>query len=914
MNSKSKNLLLYILKPDGQIEELDLDDLPSKLISVNVIYLYHNEKRRLYIWIGKNAGQKLKNSIPIAEKIILEKNPDISIIRHFTVDEGNESSDFWADTLLDQDLIRKKQRRWAEFRLEKYAFLSDLKINITSAKNVGNFETALNYIEQLIQTAREIYDWDIIEEYTKLKEQILRVKDLKSRKSEIKGQIPHMIAKLDSLIKDKKFIDAHNTSEVIREYYSILFNESIPSKFQRSLNSEKILYDNYLRQKKDFQELLEQFEALFPERNLKDLHRIGQKILRIHEEIPELEINSLIKEKIDKIEDDYKLWEKEEQKFNQKLKMFKERYEDAKYKHEYEHAFQTLNQIIDFLNSSNHSSELIRWKQEKETLQELKDAWTKQEKETQSKRNKNIEYIQNAKEEIEQFLSNHQFPETFSHVEKLYLFALQTKDEELQKDVSDYRDQINERVTNLKLLEDLVKKINSWEEILPELENQKQYNKILSDLAIFLSNEILSNSPENKEHLEKIKRSIEKKKAAYEENLSLYNRLRSEIKENKNNLQWQALKRNTERIIEILPLIEKDGEIYKYNDLQKLALTKIEEILSQHNKEQTKLLEKAKEVEEIIKVEKNVLPLVEDLSLEDILPNLSDDINEAFAQIGALLDEQRVDVKKEMESSLLLTSKSGETMEIKSKSQISMYSPDLNKNSEETSKISPFRVNSGFENPFNDAIAEAIIEDIIPYNFEISDITIDGIEKKIQPSEELQKEGLVLHWKLNDIPVKKSITINYELRQRVSRTVLVPLKNQLKVIKTHTRIKTYSHEGLFKATMYFKNKFPQAILGVIIEDIIPTFYHYQIKLPKNILPEAQNEQQVGALIKWAFKEIPQENEILHEYQMIEMTQFENLKILVDNLSREAQNTLDQGDIEKTVELYSQILERLNKFI
>lgn len=65
--------------------------------------------------------------------------------------------------------------------------------------------------------------------------------------------------------------------------------------------------------------------------------------------------------------------------------MFKERYEDAKYKHEYEHAFQTLNQIIDFLNSSNHSSELIRWKQEKETLQELKDAWTKQEKETQSK-------------------------------------------------------------------------------------------------------------------------------------------------------------------------------------------------------------------------------------------------------------------------------------------------------------------------------------------------------------------------------------------------------------------------------------------------------------------------------------------------------------------------------------------------
>ena len=65
----------------------------------------------------------------------------------------------------------------------------------------------------------------------------------------------------------------------------------------------------------------------------------------------------------------------------------------------------------------------------------------------------------------------------------------------------------------------------------------------------------------DKEHLEKIKTSIEKKKVAYEENLSLYNRLRSEIKENEKNLQWRALKQNTERIIEILPLIEKDGEI-----------------------------------------------------------------------------------------------------------------------------------------------------------------------------------------------------------------------------------------------------------------------------------------------------------------------------------------------------------------
>ncbi|MHA1775817.1 MAG: hypothetical protein ACTSWC_03525 [Promethearchaeota archaeon] len=913
MSNSSKILLPYILKPEGKIEPLDIEDIPSKLISVNILYFYHYEKKRLYIWIGKNAGKKLKQTIPTAEEIILKKNPDITIIRHFTVDEGSETHDFWQDTALNPENIRKIQQKWSEFRLDQYALLDKLRINMTSAKNTGDFENAINYIEQILKVAEEIYDWDLIDEFTQLRDQILRVKDLRSRKDEIKREIPHKIAKLDKLMAENEVIKAHDLAVEIQEYYSILFNEPIPRKFQRSLDSEKMLYDEYIRIKKDINDLQERFNEFLPERNLRTLYRIGKKLVQLNEKFDDITIDQSMMEQISLIEAQYKEWEKSEREYRNNITTLTSAYQRAKSNYEFDEAQQHLEKIIELIQTSDHKSELEQWETEISNLKELKKQWELQKEEAKKKKLENRDKIKQMQAEIEQQLHNRNFPETFASVEKLYLFASQTHDEEIEKEIANYRKEINEKITNLKLLDILLKKISEWEESFPELKKTKQYDTILSDLNIFLSDEAINYSLEHKARLSEIKSSIEELKEKYSKNVALYNRLSTEIKENENKEQWMALTRNAKRIQEILPEIDKENEHIKFQEIENLANQKIKEKEKKKEEELAQLLNKAKEIENIIQSEKKILPLVEDLSLEDILPNLSTDVNEMLTQIESVLDKQRVEVKDDMESSMLLTSASGETMEITAKIQVSMESASLDKETLEISPFTKFKASSVLENPFHDAISEVIIEDIIPYNFEISDINVEGGDNFEKPEEQLHKDGFVLKWKLNNIPAQNSVKINYELRKRVSRTILIPLETQLKVIKTHTSIKDYSPEGLYDVTMFFKNKFAKSVIGVVIEDIIPTFYHFQIKLPKDALPASQVEQPIGALIKWNYHEILENKELKHQYRLLNLAQFENLKILVDKLTREAYNTLERGDIDKSLATYQKIVKKLRKF-
>ena len=67
------------------------------------------------------------------------------------------------------------------------------------------------------------------------------------------------------------------------------------------------------------------------------------------------------------------------------------------------------------------------------------------------------------------------------------------------------------------------------------------------------------------------------------------------------------------------------------------------------------------ESREIIEIEDNVLPIVEEFSVDDILGDLSSDVDEQLKQIGNLLDEHRVEVKNEVGNKAVLTSASGET-------------------------------------------------------------------------------------------------------------------------------------------------------------------------------------------------------------------------------------------------------------
>ncbi|TFG09467.1 MAG: hypothetical protein EU535_09060 [Promethearchaeota archaeon] len=325
-----------------------------------------------------------------------------------------------------------------------------------------------------------------------------------------------------------------------------------------------------------------------------------------------------------------------------------------------------------------------------------------------------------------------------------------------------------------------------------------------------------------------------------------------------------------------------------------------------HKKEQSReLMDKAKELTNVLEVDDNVLPLVDEFSVSDILGNLSSDVNLMLEQIGSLLDEHRVEIKNEITNKMVLKSTSGEVIEHDKLI-------DVTKTSEEKEDLR-YIVQSGIENPYDDLLEEAIITDLIPYNFEITNIVLEGEVVKELPDKTLTKEGIELKWQLQNVPPKKKIEIDYNLRRRVSRTIIFILEGMLKIIKTHSNLETLQLEGLFEAKMPFNNAYGQALEGLVVEDIIPLYYINFIKKPQDIFPADQQESRNGEIIKWNIGSIKESGTLEYNYRLLEIYKHEELKIKVNNLCKKIMELLEKGEPAACLPIYNEVINNLEEY-
>ena len=66
---------------------------------------------------------------------------------------------------------------------------------------------------------------------------------------------------------------------------------------------------------------------------------------------------------------------------------------------------------------------------------------------------------------------------------------------------------------------------------------------------------------------------------------------------------------------------------------------------------------------------------IENYSIEDLLGNLSGDLDEMFTQLDSLLDTQRVEIKTDVKSNAVIRSASGEVVEMEKVTTISETQP-----------------------------------------------------------------------------------------------------------------------------------------------------------------------------------------------------------------------------------------------
>ena len=478
---------------------------------------------------------------------------------------------------------------------------------------------------------------------------------------------------------------------------------------------------------------------------------------------------------------------------------------------------------------------------------------------------------------------------------------LRTVDEEIKKEWSEidsrYLDWKRKNVTIAKIEESIEESLK----LKDNFQFEEAISKLESTIELIQDKEIIEYSKKLQEMRNEILQA-EEDYIKIRERIAV---LDERIKENrKNNLLDSALI-NCKNLINLAETIKKPDIVLEFSQKLEEIQDELDDIKAMAEQEQLRLMKQAKDLDDVIEIDKaNVLPLVEEFSTRDILGDLSDNIDDMLDQIGNLLSEHRVEVKNEISNKAILTSASGDVVELEQSIEV--------QKEEEKEEVMQLNVQSGVVNPFDDAIESAIITDIIPYNFEIMEVQLNGEPVKRLPDKSLVKGGLELKWELENIPPKEKIDINYNLRRRISRSIIFILKGMLKIIKTHSELHNLELEGFYEARLPFKNSYGTAIEGVIIEDIIPLYYLHFIKEPTQQLPAQISKSEHGELIQWNVGTLQTET-LNYQYRLLELYLLEELKIDINELSKTGIDFMTKGDLTESINIYDKIINKLEDF-
>ena len=466
--------------------------------------------------------------------------------------------------------------------------------------------------------------------------------------------------------------------------------------------------------------------------------------------------------------------------------------------------------------------------------------------------------------------------------------------ESLEMDVQRF-----ETENNLKGAMKKAEKIIQVSRAIKNWEKEKQYTQKNIDLKkkYDLNFNTTINDLEDLAFLKRDEKQFDKAIEYYKKIISLFK------KNNKNDLieAYQSL------------IEETKGEKEKYEEERFLKKKKIDEALNKYyqqieskKQEQTSLINKAQSYGPMIEIQEDILPLIEDFSIEDILGDLSENIHEQYIKLEKLLEEHRVDLKTKIKNKGFIIRTSGEIIELEQ---------DINANKiADDEKEALYDVHIKLENHFDEMIEEAILSDLIPYNYEIINTKIDKKRIEGSPEKILTEDGLEITWRFKEIQPKEKIEIVYDLRYRISRTIIFMREDKLKIIKTHANIEETipKMQGFHEATINFINPGPAQIKGMIIEDIIPLYYIHSTIEPKTLLPLVKPSN-MGDLVEWNIGTMDVDS-INNRYKLIELFKFEELKVLVNEIDEKAYNSLINNKINDSIEKYNEILALINNFL
>ncbi len=778
-------------------------------------------------------------------------------------------------SFIDQ-VIEKVERIDATERLEKAGFHPEL----SSWKNVyGNIIiSSCEIIEE--KKRRFDYKFSFVEE--KLDDEKIEVvqEGLKeSKELESKLLFDQAIDKIDEML------------EYIRLDDDMVFNKRLYDRRKELIYNKKKFEDSM----KNIEDLEQKVKKKEEDRDFQSIAALYREIIEISQSVKNFEILRKYRNNLNNIE--------KKIASIKKIKELEETLKERERNGQFEEASNTCEEILKITRIIREPSLTKKYMEIEQELQANLEN-LKREKENA------LESITKLEEQIKNDQEAKNYEEIIKKCDKIIILSKYLENSNLSERYENLRD-ITER--KREILSQIIENENNMEKTTAT----EHYREAI---ALCEKNLDLSKKIERDDLFQKfstLKETLEEKFKKIDIQKEQEESLLTEVRNLEQLLEKAHAKRDfttsldlCEKLLTISTSLEDDILKNKYLSIKETLILENEKLKARKEKEkqeQQHYYQKARELETIIEFnQEEVLPLIEQFSVGDVLGDISDDPNEILRELGKLLEEHRVEIKEEITNKVAIVSKSGKTLELDKELKVEQS----NKEKEQ----SIYQVMSGLENPFDEYIEEAIITDIIPFNFEIQKIELNGEEVKDMPERVPKKEGLEINWQFNNIAPREKVELNYNLRRRVSRTIIFMLKDQLKIIKTHSNLEILDQEGFYEARLPFTNGFGRILEGVVLEDIIPLYYVHFIKDPIDTFPDETIIAEVGDLIKWNVGRTMKDEIRNFNYRLIELYRFEELKIEFDLLNKEALEALQRDDFKESYKKFVQIRNTIQDFI
>jgi len=258
----------------------------------------------------------------------------------------------------------------------------------------------------------------------------------------------------------------------------------------------------------------------------------------------------------------------------------------------------------------------------------------------------------------------------------------------------------------------------------------------------------------------------------------------------------------------------------------------------------------------------------------------------SFAVLAAVSDSARKKTEKDITSEAIVKDLKGETRFISPTFEISPKKEEIisreiddqiiekisTEGSESATKVQQptladpdileveYSAKTEIINEYEEDLVDIEIIDTIPYQWQIVDIQteFDLGEKK------RTTEGMMFTWKAEKLVPGKKASVEYILRKRVERSIIIRKENHVTVLNLFSSV----HKDL-KAHLDFVNTSGQIFHEILIEDVIPPeLIVLDVKSPQKIRPVTIPTHD-STLFRWIFSNLPPGDNFAVDYDFKE---------------------------------------------